>query len=84
MGDKEELMARNRVRDYAIWHEYTQGGVTRAALGRKYSLSHTHITLILWKQERRRKIQKEYAEGATFEELQKKYDMSAERLQRQL
>ena len=84
MGAKEELMARNRVRDYAIWHEYTQDGVIKAALARKYGLSPTHITLILWKQERRRKIQKEHAEGATFEELQKKYNMSAERLQRQL
>lgn len=76
-------MARNRVRDYAIWHEYNQGGVTKAALARKYNLSRTHIPLILWKQERKRAIQKEYAEGATLEELQKKYKMSAERLQRQ-
>ena len=64
MGVKDEMIARNLVRNQAIWKERKEQGTTLSAIAEKYGVTRERVRQIVAKEDRRIELRKQ-KEGAT-------------------
>jgi DNA-directed RNA polymerase sigma subunit (sigma70/sigma32) len=70
MGVKDDMIARNLVRNQSIWRERKEEGTTLQALGEKHGLTRERIRQIVAKEDRRIKRR------AYFNELRKQKEQT--------
>lgn len=65
MGVKDEMIARNLVRNQAIWKERKEQGTTLSAIAEKYGVTRERVRQIVAKEDRHIELRKQ-KEGASY------------------